>query len=77
MRRGDVHTGLWWGDLKETSLGRPRRRLEHDIKMDIPKLEYGRLDKIALAQARDKWRVFVNAVMNYRVPKNAGNFLTS
>jgi len=39
MRIGDVHTGLWWGDLKETSLGRPRRRLEDNIKMDPPKVE--------------------------------------
>ena len=46
MRRGDVHTGLWWGDLKETSLGRPGRRLEHNIKMYLPKLEWGHLDKL-------------------------------
>ena len=56
------------------SLGRPARRCEDNIKMDLP--EEG-MDWIGLDQDWDRWRVVANAVMNLSVPHNAGNFLTS
>ena len=37
----------------------------------------GSMDRIDLAQDKDKWRAVVNAVRNLRIPHNAGNFLTS
>jgi hypothetical protein len=49
-------------------LGRPRHRWDGNIKMDLQKVECGGMDWIKLAQDRDKWRAFVNAVMNLRVP---------
>ena len=49
-------------------LGRTRRRWEGNIKMDIQEVGCGGVDLIELAQDRDRWRVFMNAVMNLRVP---------
>ena len=58
-------------------LGRPSRRWKDNIKMDIQEVGWGGMYWIDLAQGRDRWRAVVNVVMNYRVPQNAGNFLTS
>jgi hypothetical protein len=49
-------------------LGRPRRRWEDNIKMDLREIEFGDVDWIHLAQDRDRWRALVNTVMNLRVP---------
>jgi len=48
-------------------LGRPRRRWEDNIKMDLRELEGGG-DWMELAQDRDRWRALVNTVINFRVP---------
>jgi len=58
-------------------LGRPRRRWEDNIKMDLQKVGAGSGDWMKLAQDRDRWRALVSMVMNLRVPKIAGNFLIS
>ena len=57
-------------------LGRPRRRWVDNIRMDLQEVGCGYVDWIGLAQDRDRWRTLVSAVMNLRVPWNAGNFLT-
>jgi len=48
-------------------LGRPRRRWEDNINMDLQEVGGGG-DWIELAQNRDRWRALVNTVMNLRVP---------
>jgi hypothetical protein len=48
-------------------LGRPRRRWEDNIKIDIQDVGKG-MDWIELTEGRDRWRSLVNAVMNLRVP---------
>jgi len=62
---------------KKEPLGRPRRRWENNIKMDLQEVGCGGVDWIEFIQDRDRWRALVNAVTNLRVPKNVGNFLTS
>ncbi|KAJ4447183.1 hypothetical protein ANN_09184 [Periplaneta americana] len=49
-------------------LGRPRRRWEDNIKMDLREVGYDDRDWLNLAQDRDRWRVYVRAAMNLRVP---------
>jgi hypothetical protein len=48
-------------------LGRPRRRWEDNIRMDLQEVGCGGMDWIGLARDRDRWRTIVNAVMNLRV----------
>jgi len=50
------------------SLGRPRCRLEDNIKGDLHEAGCEGFDWIELAQDRDRWGAVVNAVMNLRVP---------
>jgi len=49
-------------------LGRPRRRWEDNIRLDLREVGYGCVDWMEVAQDRDRWRALVSAVMNLRVP---------
>ena len=49
-------------------MGRPRRRWEDNIRMDLQEVGCGYMDWIALAQDRNGWRTLVSAVMNLQVP---------
>jgi hypothetical protein len=48
--------------------GRPRRRWEDNIKMDLQEVECVDKDWVDLAQNRDRWLKIVNVVMNLRFP---------
>ena len=49
-------------------LGRPRRRWEGNIKMDLQEVGCEVVDWMELAQVKDRWWALANAVMNLRVP---------
>jgi hypothetical protein len=53
---------------RKRPLGRPRRRWENNIKMDLREIGWDGMDWIDLAQDRDQWRALVSTVMNLRVP---------
>ena len=48
-------------------LGRPRRRWEINIQMDLQEMVRGCGDWMELAQDMDRWRTLVSTVMNFRV----------
>jgi len=74
---GGVYSLLVVKPLGKRPLGRQRRRWEDNIKIHLQEVGYGGMDSIELAQDRDSWWAVVNAVMNIRVPQNAGILLTS
>ena len=63
-----VHRVLMGKPEGKRPLGRPRRRWEDNIKMDLQEVGRGRGDWMELAQDRDGWRALVGTVMNFRVP---------
>jgi len=66
-RRG-VYRVLVRNSEGKRPLGRPRRRWQENIKIDLQEIGRGVMDWIELAQDRDRWRELVNAVMHFRVP---------
>jgi len=63
----DVHRVLVGKPEGKRPLGRPRRRWEYNIKMDLREVGWGG-DWMELAQDSDRWRALVNTVMNLRIP---------
>ena len=74
-RMGDgrgVHRVLVGKPEGKRLLGRPRRRWEDNIKMDLREVGGGCGDWMEFAQDRDRWQTLVNTVRNLRVPKMRG-----
>ena len=66
--RRDVYRAMVGMPGGKRPLGRPRRRLEDNIKMDLQEVECGGMDWIDLAQDRDRLRALVIVVLKLRVP---------
>ena len=63
-----VHKVLVGKPDRKRQLGRPRRRWEDNIKMDLQEVGRGCGDWMELAPDRDRWWALVITVMNFRVP---------
>jgi hypothetical protein len=65
--RTEVHTWLWWGNVKERDHLQDPGVDGNILKWIFEKWD-GCMDWIDLSQGRDRWWAVVNAVMNLRVP---------
>jgi hypothetical protein len=65
MGRGEV--ALVGKIVERKSLGRPGRRWYNNIDMDLREVRWG-VDRIYLAQNRNRWRAVMNSVMDRLVP---------
>jgi hypothetical protein len=63
-----VHRVLVGKPEGKRPLGKPRRRWEDNIKMDLQEVEGSRVDWMELAQDRDRWRALVRMVRDFRAP---------
>jgi hypothetical protein len=66
--KSGVHRVLVGKPEGKRPLGRPRRRWEDSIKLDLQEVGVGCGDWMELAQDRDRWRALVSTVKNLRVP---------
>ena len=63
-----VHKVLVGKPVGKRPMGRPRRRWEDNIKIDLQEVGRGCGDWMELAEDRVRWRALVSTVMNFRVP---------
>ena len=63
-----VHKVLVGKPEGKRPLGRPRRRWEDNIKMDLEEVGRGYGDWMELAKDRDGWRALVSTVINFQIP---------
>ena len=70
-RRG-VYRVFFGKPERKRALGRPRRRWDDNIKMDLQEVGCEGVDWIELAKNRDRWWALMNAVMNFGFHKMWG-----
>jgi hypothetical protein len=66
-RRENCTRFRWESPEERRQLGRPKRRSEDGIRMDLREIGLWCVNRIRLAQDRDQWQAVVNVVMNLRV----------
>ena len=67
-KRRDAYRVLIGKPVGKRPLGRPRRRWEDNIKLDLEEVNWFGMDWTDLAQDRDRWRALVQVVINRRFP---------
>jgi hypothetical protein len=67
-KKGNAYRVLVGKPEGKITLGRPSRKWEDTIKMDLGEIGWGAMDWINLAQDRNQWRALLNTVLNLRVP---------
>ena len=67
-RRLDAFKILTGTPAGKVRLGRPRRRWEEHIKMDLKERGINTRNWVDMAQDKDYWRALVNAALKLRVP---------
>jgi hypothetical protein len=66
--RRRMHTEFWTGKSEgNRPLGKPRRRWEDNIKIDLIEIGWGGIDWIHLTQDKEQWWALVNMLMTLRV----------
>ena len=65
---GGVHRVLVGKPEGKRPLGRPKRRWEDNIKMDLQEMGGGCGNWMELAKGRERWRALLSTVMNFQVP---------
>jgi len=64
-----VYTGFWWGNMSERDhWGEPGVDGRIILRWILREWDVGVWTGIKLAEDRDRWQAFVNAVMNLQVP---------
>jgi len=70
LHTGRKHAGFWWGNLNDTGID-----WRIILKWIFKERVWEDMNWICLAEGRDKWRAVMNTVVNFRVPRNVGNFV--
>ena len=71
-----MHTGLWWRSLSKKTAQKPRHMWEDYYKINLQEMGWEDImDRIELAQDRNKWQDLVNAVIKLQVGDNVRSFL--